>query len=300
MSKYYCLVAGLPNIAFEDSKQKYSLSDFRSELDGILTKKDKKLIDLFFLKFDNKNLIEYLRNPDYDSDELGRIKPEEFDALYKALKNGEPAPKNDLMPSYIVDFIKGYLKSQDGGESNSTDDEDEEPSVLLPVDRLASLYYAYAIKNGNKFVSKWFEMNLDVQNMLTALTCRQYGFDRKQYVVGDNDVAKALRESSARDFGLDYDSLEYLQEVQKIAEEKDLLARERKLDALKWNWLEERTFYQPFDIENIFAYVIKLEIIGRWAALDKTNGEETFRSIVGTMKKGAENVLEEFKRNNEK
>jgi hypothetical protein len=300
MSKYYCLVAGLPNIAFEDSKQKYSLSDFRSELDGILTKKDKKLIDLFFLKFDNKNLIEYLRNPDYDTDELGRITPEEFDALYKALKNGEPAPKNDHVPSYMVEFIKGYLKNQDGGDSNSTDDEEEETNALLPVDRLAALYYAYAIKNGNKFVSEWFEMNLDVRNMFTALTCRQHGFDRKQYVVGDNEVAKALRESSARDFGLDYDSLEYLQEVQKIAEEKDLLARERKLDALKWNWLEERTFYQPFDIENIFAYVIKLEIIGRWAALDKTDGEETFRSIVGTMKKGAENALEEFKRNNEK
>lgn len=57
MGKYYCLIAGLPNIALDDSKLTYSISQFRQELDGILTKADKKLIDLFFLKFDNKNRL---------------------------------------------------------------------------------------------------------------------------------------------------------------------------------------------------------------------------------------------------
>ncbi len=47
MGKYYCLIAGLPNIALDDSKLTYSISQFRQELDGILTKADKKLIDLF-------------------------------------------------------------------------------------------------------------------------------------------------------------------------------------------------------------------------------------------------------------
>ena len=58
MSKYYCLIAGLPNISLDDSKLTYSVSEFRKELDGILTSCDKKLVDLFFLKFDNKNLQE--------------------------------------------------------------------------------------------------------------------------------------------------------------------------------------------------------------------------------------------------
>ena len=66
MGKYYCLIAGLPNIALDDSKLTYSISQFRQELDGILTKADKKLIDLFFLKFDNKNLIAHAKQPDRD------------------------------------------------------------------------------------------------------------------------------------------------------------------------------------------------------------------------------------------
>ena len=55
-----------PNIALDDSKLTYSISQFRQELDGILTKADKKLIDLFFLKFDNKNLIAHAKQPDRD------------------------------------------------------------------------------------------------------------------------------------------------------------------------------------------------------------------------------------------
>ena len=73
MGKYYCLIAGLPNIALDDSKLTYSISQFRQELDGILTKADKKLIDLFFLKFDNKNLIAHAKQPDRDPDPRGRI-----------------------------------------------------------------------------------------------------------------------------------------------------------------------------------------------------------------------------------
>ena len=105
MGKYYCLIAGLPNIALDDSKLTYSISQFRQELDGILTKADKKLIDLFFLKFDNKNLIAHAKQPDRDPDPRGRITYDEFDALYKALKEEEKPPKNDRIPPYFKEFI---------------------------------------------------------------------------------------------------------------------------------------------------------------------------------------------------
>ena len=112
MGKYYCLIAGLPNIALDDSKLTYSISQFRQELDGILTKADKKLIDLFFLKFDNKNLIAHAKQPDRDPDPRGRITYDEFDALYKALKEEEKPPKNDRIPPYFKDFFKLYLENE--------------------------------------------------------------------------------------------------------------------------------------------------------------------------------------------
>ena len=171
MGKYYCLIAGLPNIALDDSKLTYSISQFRQELDGILTKADKKLIDLFFLKFDNKNLIAHAKQPDRDPDPRGRITYDEFDALYKALKEEEKPPKNDRMPPYFKEFFKLYLEAQ--GKENKQE---------IPwEDRLAALYYAYAMKNANKFVSDWFCLNLNINNMLTAITCRKHGFDKAGY-----------------------------------------------------------------------------------------------------------------------
>ena len=167
------------------------------------------------------------------------------------------------------------------------------------IDRLAALYYAYAMKNANKFVSDWFCLNLNINNMLTAITCRKHGFDKAGYIVGDNEVAQALRTSNARDFGLG-DTVDYLPDLWRIAEETDLMVREKKVDLLKWEWLEEHTFFKPFDIESVFAYLLKLEMIERWVMLDKVTGEKTFREIVGAMKKGSENALEEFKRNNKK
>ncbi len=41
MGKYYCLIAGLPNLSLEDSKLTYSVSEFRCELDGLLTRGNK-------------------------------------------------------------------------------------------------------------------------------------------------------------------------------------------------------------------------------------------------------------------
>ena len=280
MSKYYCLIAGLPDITLDDSRLTYSVADFRNELSDILTRKDQKLIDLFFLKFDNKNLINQLKNPDSDMDPH---------ALYQALKEEEAIPKNKHIPSYFIDFFRMYLESEAKGDV----------ATISWEDRLAALYYAYAMKCGNQFVADWFELNLNINNMLTAITCRKHGLDKSQYIVGDNEVAEALRTSNARDFGLGND-VEYLPVLQHIAEESDLMLREKKIDTLKWNWLEEQTFFKTFDIESVFAYLLKLEMIERWVSLDKETGEKTFREIVGAMKKGSENALEEFKRNNEK
>ncbi len=287
MSKYYCLIAGLPNIALDDSKLTYSVADFRTELSGILSAKDKKLIDLFYRKYDNMNLLAYLKNPASQPDMRGSISYEEINTLYKALKYEEKLPTNKNIPPYFKDFLKSYLVEE-------SKEQKETFSKIAWEDRLATFYYAYAMKCGNQFVSDWFELNLNINNVLTAITCRKHNLEKSEYIVGNNEVAECIRKSNARDFGL-VDLIEYFPDLQRIAEEPDLLLREKKVDLLKWKWLDDNTFFKTFDIENVFAYLLKLEMIERWVMLDKATGEQTFRQIVGAMKKGSINALEEFK-----
>ena len=247
MSKYYYLISGLPNIALDDSKLAYSVCEFRTEIEDMLSSKDKKLIDLFYLKYDNINLLAHAKRPDSDPDQRGRITYDEFNTLYKALKDEEKIPKNDNLPPYFVQFFKLYLAE----EAKDTKSEKE---YISWEDRLAALYYEYAMKCGNKFVADWFELNLNINNVLTAITCRKYGFDKANYIVGHNEIAENIRTSNARDFGLG-DSVEYLPELQRIAEETDLIVREKKIDLLKWKWLDDNTFFKTFDIECIRLFI---------------------------------------------
>ncbi|MCD8177687.1 MAG: DUF2764 domain-containing protein [Tannerellaceae bacterium] len=287
MGKYYYLIAGLPDIELDDSKLTYSVTDFREELKGNISDADQHLIDLFFLKFDNRNLIQHLQTPDRDPDPRGNLSYDELSDLIAIVKEEDRAPKNSLIPSYYTDFLKNYFEKEGIGQLVSWEDQ------------LASLYYGYAMKSSNRFVSEWFELNLNINNILTAITCRKFGLDKANYIIGDNEVAEALRTSNSRDFGI-ADSVDYFPVLLRVAEENDLYARERKIDQIKWDWLEENTFFKPFDIESVFAYLLKLELIERWVKLDKEAGENTFRSLIGSMKKGSGHALEEFKRNNKK
>ena len=290
MGKYYYLVSGLPDISLDDGKLAYTVADFRAEMEAALSAKDQKLIDLFFLKYDNANLLACLKGSDTPLDSRGRITREAFETVYKALKEEEKLPKNEAIPAYHVTFIQRYLAEEQSEQKG-------EKAQVSWEDQLAALYYEAAMKAPNPFVAGWFELNLNINNVLTAITCRKYGFDKSLYIVGHNEIAEQIRTSNARDFGLS-DAVEYLPELQRIAEETDLYARERKIDLLKWKWLEEQTFFKTFDLERVFAYLLQLEMIERWVNLDKARGEQTFRELVGAMKKGSDHALEEFKRNN--
>ncbi len=269
MSKYYYLIAGLPDIALDDSKLSYTVADFKTEIYPDLSASDKRLIDLFYLKFDNDNVLRLLNDKDAGVDPRGNFTAEELGETIAILKEGgEPELKN--FPAYLTTFILQYLTASPEEE-------------LLQEDRLAALYYAYAMQQKNPFVASWFAFNLTVNNILIALTARKFKWDIAHHVVGDTEVCEALRTSGARDFGLSGE-VEYFDTLLKIQETEELVEREKKLDSLCWEWLEETTFFHYFTIERIFAFLLKLEMIERWVALDEEKGNELFRKIIEDLK----------------
>lgn len=279
MSAYYYLVAGLPDISLEDGKLSYTISDFRAESYGDLSAKDQALIDLFYLKYDHADLLSLLKDKDAVTQGKGNFSSEDLLQLIASVKEGEKPDAK--FPSYLYDFIAQYL--------------------ALPADELykaenllASAYYAYAMKSKNPFIASWFEFNLNINNILAAFAARKYKMNVAEVIVGDTEVCEMLRTSNARDFGLS-ETLDYFEPLQRLVETDDLEEREKKVDQLKWKWLEDASFFHYFTVERLFVFLLQLEMIERWVLLDKEKGSELFRQMIQNLKDEVQ-IPEEFRK----
>lgn len=276
---YYCLIAGLPDLHAEDTKNISPLAILKEEMLAEASKADARLVRLIFTSYDNANFLLFLKDKEATLNGLGNISSDDFSSLLSAYSEEPRIIKKHIVPQYIQHF---YLK---------TIDENFQFDGVSDEDYLSGLYYDFALSCKNEFVRSWFEFNLNVNNLLTAIACRKHGLNHKQMIVGNNEVANNIRQSNARDFGLVGLFAEY-ELVSRIAEENDLLEREKKIDALKWNWLDENTFFKYFSIEKILVYILKIQMLERWKLLSIEKGTEIFRNMVGELKKGVsfENV----------
>lgn len=273
MSSYYCLVAGLPDIVFDGSKTTFTIERFREEIYSSLTPADAKCIDLFFLAWDNENIMKILRGgSEVELNRTGCYDKDALLAIIEQAKNGDA--RDEQVPAYLYDFLARYF-------------ENEQAENYMWQDVLSAYYYAYAIKSHNAFISAWFTFNLNVNNLLVALTARKYKMNVADVVIGDNEIADALRTSGARDFGLS-GSFDYLEVVQRMSENDKLQEREHQLDELRWAWLDDNSVFNYFTVERLYVFLQKLEIISRWSKLDVEQGMQRYNELINELKGGLE------------
>ena len=269
MAKYYYLISGLPELQLDDQKLKLSLSEFKTELLENLSATDLKLTGYFFMQFDNANLLKLLANKEAELDSLGDLSRDELlDIILQFNETDDPRQSN--IYAYYKKFIPAYLAQKPLYQQMTWEDQ------------LTSLYYDYAASCQNEFISQWYSFNLNITNILTAINCIKYDFDRESAVVGSGEISEAIRYSNSRDFGITPVFPE-VEEVLRIAEEQDIYERERKIDLLKWNWLEENGFFHYFDMEHLFIYLLRLELLERWVRLEKETGLQVFREMIGQL-----------------
>ena len=272
---YYCYIAGMPDIQIDNAKSIPAQEEVLDELKQILSKDDMALLDLLRLRYDNANLLKFLANRDAELNPLGKLTSQDWAELIELIDNSDernPARDSRLL-KYVLDFYTTIRNEQ------------SEEKIDFAEDFLAALYYKYGMQCKNKFVADWFEFNLNINNILTALTCRKYGWDIKSAIVGDNIIAETIRSSvSARDFNLKTE-IDYFDALVSISETSNLLDREHRIDALKWNWLEENTFFSSFSIEKVLSFWLRCELMHRWDNLSMEEGAEIFRQMINDLKK---------------
>ena len=263
MGNYYYIVSGLPDISFDDSKAAMTLEQFRDEVYKSLSAADRRVMDILLLEDECRKLIG----------------SERMEELITDVKAQEPCP--DGVPQFMYQFVQEWV------------DDSWRDKAAFAEDRLWSLFYEYAMGCTNGFVKRWYEFNMDVNNIQSAITARKYNLDMQKVIVGQNETAHALRTSGARDWGLSQE-LDYFDDVVRLLEEEDLAHRERRADMLRWNWLEENTFFNFFTVEKLFSFMVRLGMVERWTSLDREKGQQLFRELIGTLKDQTE-VPAEFR-----
>ena len=142
------------------------------------------------------------------------------------------------------------------------------------------------LKAKNRFVREWFAFNQDMNNVLVAQICRKHGFDAKTQIFGEGEVAEQLRTHvNQKDFGLNEVTGDWT-EILALASIEDLMQREKAQDAIRFTWLQDRTEFDVFSPEMVFAYYLEALMLHRWSILTIEEGEKIFRDLVADMKRG--------------
>jgi hypothetical protein len=264
---YYCLVAGLQDITLDIHKLSMGQVEFRNELQTELHPQDYKLLQVLFFPFDNKNLLNIITKKEEEFDERGNFSRDLIEANIKELTGD--------LPEYMNRFITSFK-----------DNEPVFPS-MSPENQLTALFYEHALSLDDEFLMEWFRFNRDLNNLLTALVCRRYDIPYEYQVIGRDEISETIRKSHARDFSLTAE-IPYMDDLLNIAKEDDIQQREKAVDQLRWNYLEDVTFFEYFTIDKILAFTLKLGMVERWLALDIDHGTQLFEELLQDLKSSYE------------
>ncbi len=270
------MMAGLPDITL-DSKLDISIPDIREEIDMNFSDKDKKLIFYFFLENDCKNLVKLLKDPNAEIDPNSNYIMEQYRDLITSAR--EMNFNVHRYPAFMSEFARNYNYNKD-------------TEGYYPEDELQLAFYEYAMQCPDKMISNWYKLNLDINNILTAMIARKNGWNVSDFIKGDNEVTEMIRTNTTKDFDLsaEYD---YVKDLMAIVDCEDPVEKEKKIDAFKWLWLEEQTFFNIFSVDAVFAYLCKVNMLTRWDKLDVEQGQAKFRQIIEELR-GEAKVPEEF------
>ena len=101
--------------------------------------------------------------------------------------------------------------------------------------------------------------------------------------MGGGEIVKQLQRSSAADFGL-RGEVSYIDAViAAVNDEQNLVEKEHKIDLIRWEHAGELVPFDYFNINAILSYLVKINIVARWALLDPKRGREMLDRIMGEL-----------------
>ena len=136
-------------------------------------------------------------------------------------------------------------------------------------------FYKEALASGNRFIREYFLFDLNVRNAKVRYLNQALSRDPQKDVL-------SLADPEDEERGIEHEEPEFKESarLQAILEGKDILARERGIDDLYWEKIDELTLFNYLDFEKILGMTVKMMIIRRWLILDEEAGRVMFKRLV--------------------
>jgi len=263
--KYHYLIAGLPDLSFEEQIKNNSIRDFCKLLENQLHPDDYEQVKLVLLEYDNKNLISFLKSGKSNYQYKGNYDAETF--INQADRLSSILPETNLLPGYMVDLIRDHY------DNESVTNVDNYEKILTEG------YYNHVMDAGTAFLKKMTAFQFNMKNLLATIQAGKYNLFRKEIVVGDNMLATHLRRVGGKNVVPDPE-FEFFSEIASYAGIPSFSEAERKYDLLCWKRIDDWLFFEYFSNDRLLGHLLKLMIIRRWENLTHDSGEKKLREMI--------------------
>lgn len=263
---YYSLVAGLREYALDADTKGFDAKGIVEEILGEVSASDASEVRLLYGYYDCENILA-LRAGRSAHNPLGNFTREELEQELKAPR---------LLPQGIARVVMAYADPE-GEEAEEIDTARRFETALFAA------YYDACRRARSRFLRAWSEFDRTLRNVTAALAARAASHPVEEVVVGGGDVAEQLQRSSAADFGL-RGELPFVDTViAAMNDEANLLEKERKIDLVRWEEATELATFDYFNINAILSYLVRINIVARWARLDAARGREMFGRLLAEL-----------------
>ena len=190
---------------------------------------------------------------------------------------------------YIIAGLPDFTPDWKQGEKSIDDYLDQVKELLSAKDnsvldfimkgfdkeQLGLEFYKEAFAHRLGFIREFFRFDFDVRNQKVRYLNHALGRD------AEKDVLK-MTDPEAEENGIEQEEPEFKEseKLQAILEKNDILSRERGIDNLYWDKIDELTLFDYLNFDRIMGVIVKMMIIRRWLVLDEQTGREMFKKLV--------------------
>lgn len=271
-SNYYYLVAGLKEYSLDSETKSFDALAIIEEIKEGISSRDRRTVELLYTYYDIENIIN-LRAGRGQFSLLGNLSREELE---------EEIDSPSRLPGYLGKVIAAYNAAAKEGYDPA--DADEKLNMEFTLERnLFAAYYAACAKSKSEFMRRWADFDRTLRNISAAFAARRKGIPVVDVLVGTGEIESALSRSSAADFGIKGEVAYVDQVMAAVIDNNNLIDKENRIDAIRWDMTGDLTSMEYFSVDYLLGYLVKVNIIYRWASLDSERGKEMLRKLIDSL-----------------